>query len=129
AIRPRPKWAAFPGISASWHLSQESFAQGLPFNDLKLRLGWGLQGNPSVDPYTSLITLAGNAGAAYPWGDVAHGGVLASSNGNKDLKWEQTSQIDGAVDFSLMNSRISGTVEYFHKNTKDLLLTEIGRAS
>ena len=117
------KWAAFPGISASWHLSQESFARSLPFNDLKLRVGWGLQGNPSVDPYTSLITLKANTDATYPWGDVAHGGVLASSNGNPNLKWEQTSQIDGAVDFSIMNSRISGSVEYFHKNTKDLLLT------
>ena len=117
------KWAAFPGISGSWHLSQESFAQGLPFNDLKLRVGWGLQGNPSVDPYTSLITLRANTDATYPWGDVAHGGVLASSNGNPDLKWEQTSQIDAALDFSMMNNRISGTVEYFHKNTKDLLLT------
>ena len=117
------KWAAFPGVSASWHLSQESFAHSLPFSDLKLRLGWGLQGNPSVDPYTSLITLKANTDATYPWGDLAHGGVLASSNGNPDLKWEQTSQIDGAVDFSIMNNRISGTVEYFHKNTKDLLLT------
>jgi len=117
------KWAAFPGVSASWHLSQESFAQGLPFNDLKLRLGWGLQGNPSVDPYTSLITLKANTDATYPWGDVTHGGVLATSNGNKDLKWEQTSQIDAALDFAIMNNRISGTVEYFHKDTKDLLLT------
>jgi iron complex outermembrane receptor protein len=117
------KWAAFPGVSASWHLSQESFAQGLPFSDLKVRIGWGLQGNPSVDPYTSLITLAGNTGAAYPWGDQPHGGVLATSNGNPDLKWEQTSQIDGAVDFAIMHNRISGSVEYYHKNTKDLLLT------
>ena len=117
------KWAAFPGVSASWHLSKESFAQSLPFSDLKLRVGWGLQGNPSVDPYTSLITLAGNSGATYPWGDQAHGGVIANSNGNVDLKWEQTSQIDGAIDFSMLNNRLSGTVEYFHKNTKDLLLT------
>lgn len=117
------KWAAFPGLSASWHLSKESFAQSLPFSDLKVRVGWGLQGNPSVDPYTSLITLAGNTGAAYAWGDQAHGGVLATSNGNPDLKWEQTSQIDGAVDFAIMNNRISGSVEYYHKSTKDLLLT------
>lgn len=116
------KWAAFPGVSASWHLSRESFAQSLPFSDLKVRLGWGLQGNPSVDPYTSLITLAGDNGATYPWGDTPHGGVLANSNGNPNLKWEQTSQIDGAVDFSMLNNRLSGSVEYFHKNTKDLLL-------
>ena len=97
--------------------------QGGPFSDLRLRAGWGLQGNPSVDPYTSLITLASGSGATYPWGDQPHGGVLATSNGNPDLKWEQTSQVDGAVDFGLWNNRISGTVEYYHKNTKDLLLT------
>jgi len=117
------KWAAFPGLSASWHLSQESFMQSGPFSDLKVRVGWGLQGNPSVDPYTSLITLAGNTGAIYPWGDVAHAGVVPTSNGNPNLKWEQTSQVDAAVDFGILNSRVSGTVEYYHKNTKDLLLT------
>lgn len=116
------KWAAFPGLSGSWHLSQESFMQSSPFSDLRVRLGWGLQGNPSVNPYTSLITLAGDNGATYPFGDQPHGGVLANSNGNTKLKWEQTSQIDGAVDFSILNNRLSGSVEYFHKNTKDLLL-------
>jgi TonB-dependent starch-binding outer membrane protein SusC len=116
------KWAAFPGLSASYHLSKAGFLANT-FSDLKVRVGWGLQGNPSVDPYTSLITLAGNTGAAYPWGDQPHGGVLATSNGNPNLKWEQTSQIDGAVDFAVMNNRISGSVEYYHKNTKDLLLT------
>jgi len=116
------KWALFPGLSASWNLKQ-GFMQGGPFSEFKVRAGWGLQGNPSVDPYTSLITLASGSGATYPWGDTPHGGVLATSNGNTDLKWEQTSQIDAAVDFGLWNNRISGTVEYYHKNTKDLLLT------
>ncbi|MFN2571757.1 MAG: SusC/RagA family TonB-linked outer membrane protein [Gemmatimonadales bacterium] len=117
------QWAAFPGLSASWHLSREGFMQSSPFSDLKVRVGWGLQGNPSVDPYTSLITLAGNTGATYPWGDQAHIGVVPNSNGNPNLKWEQTSQVDAAVDFGILNSRLSGTVEYYHKNTKDLLLT------
>src|SRR5216683_1461165 len=48
---------------------------------------------------------------------------LASFFGNPNLKWEQTSQVDGAIDFGLWNNRISGSVEYYHKNTKDLLLT------
>ena len=116
------KWAAFPGLSASWHLSQEEFMRSSPFSELRLRLGWGLQGNPGVKPYTSLITLAGNTGATYAWGDQPQGGVLANSNGNPSLKWEQTSQVDGAVDFGLFNNRLSGSVEYYHKNTKDLLL-------
>jgi TonB-linked SusC/RagA family outer membrane protein len=116
------KWALFPGISGSWNLKQESFMQNTPFSDFKVRAGWGLQGNPGVDPYTSLITLAGSTAATYPWGDQPQGGVLATSNGNPNLKWEQTSQIDGAIDFGLFQNRVSGSLEYYHKNTKDLLL-------
>ena len=116
------KWALFPALSGSWNLKQEGFMQGGPFSELRLRAGWGLQGNPGVDPYTSLITLKPGSDATYPWGDNAQSGVIGNSNGNPDLKWEQTSQIDGAVDFGLWNNRISGSIEYYHKNTKDLLL-------
>ena len=117
------KWALFPGLSGSWNLKQEGFMQGGPFSEFRVRLGWGLQGNPTIDPYTTEITLASGSGATYPWGDTPHGGVLATSNGNPNLKWEQTSQVDGAIDFGLLNNRLSGTIEYYHKNTKDLLLT------
>jgi TonB-linked SusC/RagA family outer membrane protein len=117
------KWALFPAVSGSWNLARERFLQNGPFTDLRLRLGWGLQGNPGLPPYTSLITLGGGSGATYPWGDQPQGGIIGTSNGNPDLKWEQTSQVDGAVDFSLRNNRISGSVEYYVKNTKDLLLT------
>src|SRR5205807_3349741 len=117
------KWGLFPALSASWRLSQEKFLQGGPFSDLRLRLGWGLQGNPGVNPYTSQITLTSGSGATYPWGDVPHGGVIANSNGNPNLKSEQTSQFNVAVDFGLLSNRLSGSVEYYVKNTKDLLLT------
>src|SRR6266436_149726 len=103
------KWALFPGLSGSWNLKQEGFMQGGPFSQFRVRLGWGLQGNPTIDPYTTEITLASGSGATYPWGDCPHGGVLATSNGNPNLKWEQTSQVDGAVDFGLWNNRLSGT--------------------
>jgi TonB-dependent starch-binding outer membrane protein SusC len=117
------KWALFPALSGSWRLSQEKFMAGGPFSDLRVRLGWGLQGNPGVDPYTSLVTLTSGSGATYPWGGAPHGGVTPNSNGNPNLKWEQTSQVNGAVDFGLLNNRLSGSVEYYVKNTKDLLLT------
>jgi len=117
------KWGLFPALSASWLLSKEAFLAGGPFSDLRLRVGWGLQGNPGVNPYTSLITLTSGSGATYPWGDVPHGGVTPNSNGNPNLKWEQTSQVNAAVDFGLLSNRLSGSVEYYVKNTKDLLLT------
>ncbi len=120
---PGHKWGLFPALSASWRLSQEGFMAGGPFSDLRVRLGWGLQGNPGVNPYTSQITLTSGSGATYPWGDTPHGGVIANSNGNPNLKWEQTSQVNAAVDFGLLNNRLSGSVEYYVKNTKDLLLT------
>ncbi len=116
------KWALFPALSASWHISQEEFMRNTPFSDLRLRAGWGLQGNPGVPAYSSLLTLEGNTGASYPWGGTPQGGVIPTRNANPNLKWEQTSQVDVAADFSLLNNRLSGTVEYYVKKTKDLLL-------
>jgi iron complex outermembrane receptor protein len=116
------KWAAFPGLSASWHLTQEEFLRGGPFSDLRVRVGWGRQGNPGIQPYQSLRTLVGGTGASYPWGDVPQAGVIPNSVGNPDLKWEQTAQYNGAIDFGLLNNRLAGSVEYYVKNTSDLLL-------
>jgi len=116
------KWALFPGLSASWHLSQEEFMRGGPFSDLRLRVGWGRQGNPGIKPYQSLRTLVGGINSSYPWGDVPQAGMIPNSVGNPNLKWEQTTQYDGGVDFGVLNNRLAGSVEYYVKNTSDLLL-------
>ena len=115
------KWALFPGLSASWHLTQGGVVRG-PFSDLRLRVGWGRQGNPGIKPYQSLRTLVGGVSAAYPWSDVSQAGVIPNSVGNPDLKWEQTTQYNGAVDFGLFENRLAGSIEYYVKNTSDLLL-------
>ena len=117
------KWAAFPGLSGSWHISQEEFMRSGPFSDLRLRAGWGLQGNPGIAPYSSLLLLAGGTGGTYPWGDQPHTGVTPTQNTNPDLKWEQTAQYNVALDFGLWNNRLAGSVEYYVKNTSDLLLS------
>src|SRR5438105_5855150 len=72
------QWALFPGLSASWHLTQEEFLRGGPFSDLRVRVGWGRQGNPGIKPYNSLATLVGGTGAAYPWSDVPQPGCSAN---------------------------------------------------
>ena len=115
------QWALFPGLSASWHLSQESFAQGLPFSDLKLRVGYGRIGNPGIPPYQSLIVLQGGTGGSYPWGDAPQSGVFPSLNGNPNLKWEQTGELNFGLDFGLWGNRLAGSAEYYIKNTSDLL--------
>ncbi len=116
------KWALFPAVSASWRLSEEGFLSGGPFSDLRLRAGWGLQGNPGVPPYASLIRLEPSGGARYIFGEAAVTGVAPVSNANPDLKWEQTSQTNVALDFGILDNKLSGTVEYYVKNTSDLIL-------
>jgi hypothetical protein len=114
------KWAVFPALSASWRISEEDFMRGGMFSELRLRAGWGLQGNEAVPPYASLITLEPGALAAFGQNTVV--GVYPNRNPNPNLKWEQTSQVNMAVDFGLWDNRLSGSVEYFIKNTSDLLL-------
>src|SRR2546425_11582422 len=62
------KWGLFPGLSGSWDLKQEGVMQGGPFSQVRVRLGWGLQGHPTIHPYTPEITLANGRGGTYPRG-------------------------------------------------------------
>src|SRR5437870_5425504 len=106
------KCALLPGLSASWHLTQGGVVRG-PFSDLRVRVGWGRQGNPGIQPYNSLATLVGGTGATYPWSDVPQAGVIPHNVGNPNLKWEQTTKHNGAVDFGLINHRIAGNIDRY----------------
>jgi iron complex outermembrane receptor protein len=117
------KWATFPAISGSWRLSQESFVPKGPFSELRLRAGWGKQGNPAVPPYSSLILLGADGGSRYAFGDVPVTGVTPIRNANPDLKWEETAQTNLALDYGFLNNRLNGSLEYYVKNTHDLLMT------
>jgi TonB-dependent starch-binding outer membrane protein SusC len=117
------KWAVFPAVSGSWRLSQESFIPKGPFSELRLRAGWGRLGNPGVPPYASLIKLSADAGSRYVFGDVPVVGFVPISNPNPNLKWETTDQTNVALDYGFMNNRFTGSLEYYVKNTKDLLIS------
>jgi TonB-dependent starch-binding outer membrane protein SusC len=116
------KWATFPGISASWRISDEQFMPKAPFSDLRLRVGYGVVGNPGVPPYSSLIRLEATGGAKYVFGDLPVTGFAPVSDPNENLRFEKTSQLDFAVDYGLMDNRLSGSLEYYVKRTSDLLL-------
>jgi len=116
------KWGTFPSVSAAWRLSDEPFMQGLSgtFDDLKLRVGYGVSGNQSgLSPYQSL-SLYGSSGLYYDNGrwQTAY---AVNQNANPDLRWESTSMFNVGVDFSILNARINGTIEYYDKITNDLL--------
>ena len=115
------KWATFPAVSASWRISNEDFMRGRSITDLRLRVGYGLQGNPAVPAYASLLLLG--SGDRYPFGGALVTGVAPTRNSNPDLKWEQTQQTNVALDFGYKDNLLKGTIEYYTKDTKDLLLT------
>ena len=117
------QWATFPAISASWKLSDESWMWKGPFSTMSLRAGWGKQGNQAVQPYQTQLLLRSDAGASYPIGGAPVAGLRAAQVGNPDLKWETSTQTNVGLDYGLFNDRVTGSIDAYQKDTKDLLLT------
>lgn len=105
------RYGYFPSFSAAWNISKEDFFDVDAINSLKLRGGWGITGNQEFP--------AGAAQARYTFRD--NGGLGLSNNPNPDLKWQSDKQLNIGLDFEIMNSRISGSIDYFKKTTTDLL--------
>ncbi|WP_026712621.1 SusC/RagA family TonB-linked outer membrane protein [Flavobacterium daejeonense] len=114
------KWGTFPSVSAGWTISNESFMKDLSFIDnLKLRSGFGVTGITPGASYLSQ-TLYNYAGDIYSDGKWVQG-LVPASNPNPDLKWEKSSEFNIGLDFSFLKNRISGSVDVYNKQTKDLL--------
>lgn len=117
------RWGTFPSISGAWHISDESFMSSMDrVDDLKIRVGYGISGNQDgLDPYKSL-ELYGTSGQYYDNGKW-YKAYRIDQNANPNLKWEETSMFNIGLDYSFWNGRLNGTVEYYDKQTKDLLYT------
>lgn len=114
------KWGYFPSGSFAWRASEESFMKNINWiNDLKFRVGYGSSGNQGIDPYKSLATY-GESGKFIDNGNIISG-YQPNQNPNPNLRWETTTQFNIGVDYSLFNNRFYGSLEYYKKNTKDLL--------
>jgi len=112
------KWGYFPSVALGWRLSDELYIPDV-FSQLKLRASWGITGNQDIGNYNSLMTLSPGT----VWlGDQAQPIVNPARKPNPDLKWEETAQWNVGVDYGFLNNRIQGTIDYYVKNTKDLLL-------
>jgi len=123
-LAPGHQWELFPGISGSWRMTEERFLSGHPLgiSSLALRAGWGKQGNQAVAPYQTQLLLKSDAGSLYPFGGAITTGLRATQVGNPNLKWETAAQTNVGVDFGLLHERLTGSIEVYQKNTKDLLL-------
>ncbi|TLP71088.1 TonB-dependent receptor [Maribacter sp. ACAM166] len=116
------KYATFPSGAFAWIISDEPFFQdNSTINLLKLRLSYGAVGNQAILPYQSL-SLSDTERYVFGDGGNSSQGVVTSSLGNNNLKWETTYTANAALDFNMLNGRIGGTVEYYNSKTEDLLV-------
>ncbi len=116
------RWATFPSVSAAWRISEESWIKKLNvFDDLKLRIGYGVSGNSlGFDAYSAIQTYGASGWFTYTDGKQ-YRTLAATKNANPDLKWEKTGMFNVGLDFAFFGSRLSGTLEYYVKKTSDLI--------
>jgi TonB-linked SusC/RagA family outer membrane protein len=114
------KWGVFPAISAGWRLSEEGFLKDHKnINDLKLRAGWGVTGIAPRNSYLSLTSY--EYGDKFLYDGTWVQGLSPSRNPNPDLRWERKDEINLGLDYSLFNYRLSGSVDVYRRDTKDML--------
>lgn len=116
------RWAYFPSAAFAWQMGKESFMKNLSFvSDSKLRISYGVTGNNRINDFAPYMSL--DVGDYYSFnGETPKYAMVINSLGNRDLKWERTSQLDIGYELSLFKNRISLTVDAYKKITSDLLL-------
>lgn len=129
------KWAFFPSGAVSWKVHEESFIKQLKiFDELKVRLSYGISGNQGISPYQTLSrygtdkyynngTWKTTIGPGYVSGWTGPGWIYRVWSGipNPDMKWETTAQTDFGIDMAFFNRRIRIALDFYDKQTRDLL--------
>ena len=122
------RWGYFPSVGASWNINREEWLKDKQWlSNAKLRASWGLTGNNRTttpyDYYAQIATMPGNPNSNdYVFGGTSVTGFSPSNMENANLKWETTEQWNVGLDFSVFDSRIKLTADWYLKNTRDLLL-------
>lgn len=121
------QFSTFPSVGVGWRMSEESFIKDLGvFDNLKLRGSWGQTGSQAIPVYGTVTTFGTSdqdAGTSFLNGTLTPG-IKIGNPGNSDLRWETTTQMNVGLDIAILSSRLGFEVDYFNKNTTDLLLSE-----
>lgn len=120
---PGHRWGYFPSVSAGWRISEESFMKWSSswLDNLKIRASYGSLGNNSTTSYYMYQSLFATANYILN-GNIA-GGFAQTILSNPRLSWEKTYMANAGVDFTFLNSRLSGSIDIYDKNTKGILIS------
>lgn len=120
-VDPRYRWGTFGGGSAAWTISEEDFIKNNVswLNNLKIRASYGVLGNQEINnyPYQDILS-----NTTYPFSNL-NSGVLLTRLTQKDLRWEKTAITDFGLDIDLFRGLFGATIDWYHKNTTDILAT------
>lgn len=117
---PKNRWGFFPGLSAGWRISQESFLKDVNFiNDLKLRAGYGETGNEGFDAKVATRMYSADTWFLQDGKWFRTYGVM--HNQNPDIKWEVKKEYNLGLDFSVLNNRLSGRFDIYKRKIDDLI--------
>ncbi len=121
---PTNAWGVFPSVALAWRISKEGFMQRFKnLSDLKLRASWGKTGNQAFANYQQYANfVVGNAQAEQQFGNQ-YVTTIRPSAVDPNIKWESTSAWDVGLDYGFANQRFSGAIDYYIKDTKDLIFT------
>ena len=123
---PENRWSLFPAAALAWKANEESFLKDVrEISELKVKLGYGVTGQQDLgglNSYYIPIYSKSLTGATYPVGDNnTYVTTYRLDPINPKLRWEQTTTYNVGVDYSLFKSRVTGSVDYYYRVTKDLL--------
>ncbi|WP_418636239.1 SusC/RagA family TonB-linked outer membrane protein [Winogradskyella sp.] len=121
-LNPDDRWGYFPSLALAWNISNEDFLDSKNINDLKLRVGYGQIGNINgLGDYRFLTRYNGSLSSAnYQFGNSFYQ-TYRPEPLNTDLRWEVGSTLNVGIDYSLFNRRVSGSLNLYQKQTKDLI--------
>jgi TonB-linked SusC/RagA family outer membrane protein len=113
-------WGTFPAVSAGWRITKESFMQDQHlFDDLKLRVGYGVTGSQPSDLFRG-VAVIGYGGFVLSNGSWIQT-LTPTQNANPDLKWEEKRETNIGLDFSILNNRVSGSIDHYNRQIHNLL--------
>lgn len=120
---PNNRYGNFPSLALGWRLSEEPFLQGAGFSALKLRASWGINGNDNI-PYNARFARVNSQDLEAVFGrdEELFPGATLTDAGNPNLQWENTETFDLGLDFGLFDSKLTGEVGYYNKQTNEVLV-------
>jgi TonB-linked SusC/RagA family outer membrane protein len=120
---PSNRYASFPSLALGWNAINESFMQDQStFSNLKLRASWGIVGNEKINYLQQYSVVENAVNSVFGVSETIVPGLTYAAAGNPNLTWENTYQTDIGLELGFFDNRLTGEIDYFNRNTRDILI-------